>query len=208
MLISTDASGLKQAVLAIKKGDLIAFPTDTYFALGADGLNIKAVQNVFATKGRNSGTPVPLLVSDSEMAESLCTKFPEPLRKLADSFWPGALTIVMPAANKVPAVVTANTGTVGVRVPDHAITRKIIELAGVPITGTSCNLTGRDPVKDAIFVDQIFGDIIAGCVDAPCGDSSSPSTVVSYVDGEIVLLRTGAIGTESIENIVGDIIAS
>ncbi|MBT3994608.1 MAG: threonylcarbamoyl-AMP synthase [Chloroflexi bacterium] len=208
MLISTDASGLASAVQAIKHGDVIAFPTDTYFALGADGLNPNAVERVFATKGRNPGTPVPLLVRDSVMAESLCREFPEPLRKLADHFWPGALTIVLPASGDVPTVVTASTGTVGVRVPDHAIARKIIELAGVPVTGTSCNLTGRDPVKEAIVVEQIFGDTIAGCVDGLCGDSTAPSTVVSYVDGEIVLLRTGAIDAESIQNIVGDIVAS
>ena len=208
MLISIDDSGLERAVQAIKNGDLIAFPTDTFFALGADGSNPKAVESVFATKGRNPGTPVPLLVSDSKMAESLCAKFPEPLRKLADHFWPGALTIVLPASDGVPAVVTANTGTVGVRVPDHSITRRIIELAGVPITGTSCNLTGKDPVKDAIFVEQIFGDIIAGCVDAPCGVSTAPSTVVSYVNGEIGLLRIGAIDAQSIQNIVGDIVSS
>ncbi len=208
MLISTDDSGLERAVLAIKNGGLVAFPTDTYFALGADGLNPKAVESVFATKGRNPGTPVPLLVRDSEMAESLCTKFPEPLRKLADHFWPGALTIVLPASDGVPAVVTANTGTVGVRVPDHSIARRIIELAGVPITGTSCNLTGRDPVKDAICVEQIFSDLIAGCVDAPCGDSTAPSTVVSYINGEIDLLRIGAIDAESIQNIVGDIVSN
>jgi L-threonylcarbamoyladenylate synthase len=208
MLISTDDSGLERAVQAIKNGDLIAFPTDTYFALGADGSNPKAVESVFATKGRNPGTPVPLLVSDSKMAESLCTKFPEPLRKLADHFWPGALTIVLPASDGVPAVVTANKGTVGVRVPNHSIARRIIELAEVPITGTSCNLTGRDPMKDAIFVEQIFGGMIAGCVNAPCGVSTAPSTVVSYVNGEIYLLRRGAIDAESIQNIVGDIVSS
>ena len=207
MMISTDASGIESAVQAIKHGGIIAFPTDTYFALGADGLNSSAVESVFTTKGRNPGTPVPLLVHDSVMAESLCTEFPEPLRELADHFWPGALTIVLPASDVVPAVVTADTRTVGVRVPDHAIARNIIELAGVPITGTSCNLTGRDPEKEAIVVEQIFGDAIAGCVVGLCGDSTAPSTVVSYVHGEIVVLRTGAIDAESIQNIAGDIVA-
>jgi L-threonylcarbamoyladenylate synthase len=195
-------------VRAIKNGDLVAFPTDTYFALGADGLNSKAVESVFTTKGRNSVTPVPLLVSDSKMAESLCTGFPDPLRKLADRFWPGALTIVLPVSDAVPAVVSANTGTVGVRVPDHDIARKLIDLTGGPITGTSCNLTGQEPSKTAIVVEQIFGDTIAGCVNAPCAGSTAPSTVVSYDNGEIVLLRSGAIDAESIQNIVGDIVAN
>ena len=208
MLIPTDDSGLERVVQSIINGNLIAFPTDTYFALGADGLNATAVENVFLAKGRNPGTPVPLLVSNREMAEALCTGFPEPLQKIADHFWPGALTIVLPASDVVPSVVSASTGTVGVRVPNHDLARKIIALAGVPVTGTSCNLTGRDPLKDAFFVEQIFGDMIAGCVDAPCGNSTAPSTVVSYVNGEIVPLRIGAISVKSIQNIVGDIVAN
>ena len=208
MLIPTDDLTLERVVQSINNGDLIAFPTDTFYALGVDGLNAKAVESVFEAKGRNPGTPVPLLVSNREMAESICTGFPKPLQKLADHFWPGALTIVLPASDVVPALVSANTGTVGVRVPNHDLARKIIALAGVPVTGTSCNLTGGKPVKDAISVEQIFGDTIAGCVDAPCGTSTAPSTVVSYVDNEIIPLRIGAISAKSIQNIVGDIVAN
>jgi len=208
MLISPDKSGLETAVQAIKNGELVAFPTDTFFALGADGLNSVAVDSVFTTKGRNPGTPVPLLVSDTSMADSLCADFPEELRKLAEKFWPGALTIVVPAADSVPPVVTAGTGTVGLRVPDHDVARKLIELSGVPITGTSCNLTGRDPIKEAAVVEQVFGDVINSCINSDCGDSDAPSTVISYENGEINVLRNGAISAESMRNIVGDIVVS
>lgn len=208
MLISSDNSGLDDAAAAIKNGELVAFPTDTFFALGADGLNAAAVESVFAIKGRNPGTPVPLLISNAEMVDDLCKEFPEPLRKLATEYWPGALTIVLSASKLVPGVVTASTDTVGLRIPDHDIARDLIERAGVPLTGTSCNLTGRDPIKEATTVEQVFGDQIAACIDAPCGDSDVPSTVLSYENDEIVVLRDGAISIESIRNIVGDIVVN
>ena len=208
MLISPDNSGLVDAASAIKNGELIAFPTDTFFALGADGLNERAVESVFATKGRNPGTPVPLLIADVGMTESLSTEFPDFLRKLTDEHWPGALTIVLPASDKVPSVVTAGTGTVGLRVPDHDLAREIIRLCGTPITGTSCNITGRDPIKEASIVEQVFGDQIALCINADCGTSTQPSTVVAYENGEISVLRLGAISVDMIRNCVGNIVVS
>ena len=208
MLISPDNSGLNNAASAIKNGALVAFPTDTYFALGSDGLNSKAVESVFTTKGRNPGTPVPLLIGDADMTESLSTAFPDELRKLTDEYWPGAFTIVLPASDDVPSIVTAGTGTVGLRVPDHELAREFIRLCGTPLTGTSCNITGREPIKEASVVEQVFGDQIAMCINAACGIATEPSTVVSYGNGKISVLRLGAISVDSIRNFVGDIVVS
>ena len=107
MLLSPDSSSLHIAATALKKGNLVSFPTDTYFALGADGLNSRAVQHVFEVKGRNPGTPVPLLLSDLNMATELATVFPDVAADLASRFWPGALTIVLPASDDVPESVTS-----------------------------------------------------------------------------------------------------
>lgn len=208
MLIPPDKSGLDSAVSSIKNGELVAFPTDTYFALGADGLNSAAVESVFLTKGRNPGTPVPLLISDLEMAESLVTNIPDALLKLTEAFWPGALTIVVQASDTVPAVVTAGTATVGLRVPDHDLAREFIRLSETPLTGTSCNLTGRDPIKEASVVEQVFGEQIAACIDAPCGDATNPSTIVSYDDDQVNVLRLGAISLDLLRNTLGDIVVS
>lgn len=186
----------------------MAFPTDTYFALGSDGLNARAVETVFDTKGRNPGTPVPLLIADAGMTESLTTNFPDELRKLTDEFWPGALTVVLTASDVVPSVVSAGTGTVGLRVPDHDLARELIRLCGTPLTGTSCNITGRDPIKEASMVEQVFGDQIAMCIDGSCGVATDPSTVVSYENGKISVLRLGSISVDSIRNCVGDIVLS
>ncbi len=208
MLLSPDAAGFDDAANAINNGALVAFPTDTFFALGANGLDSLAVENVFSTKGRNPGTPVPLLISQINMVEKLASEFPNVLGRLAEEFWPGALTIVVQATDSVPTVVTGGTGTVGLRIPDHHVARSLIDLAGTPLTGTSCNLTGRDPIKDATVVEQVFGDHITACINAPCGVSTAPSTVVSYENNEINVLRLGAISLESIRNTVGDIVIS
>ncbi|NQW21088.1 MAG: threonylcarbamoyl-AMP synthase [Chloroflexi bacterium] len=208
MLIAPDKLGLERAADAIRAGELISFPTDTYFALGANGLNSTAVERVFEVKGRDLGTPVPLLLSDSTMLKTLCSDFPETLKKLAVMFWPGPLTIVLPASKVVPEAVTAGTGTVGVRVPNHDVARRLIELAGVPLTGTSCNHAGREPTKSAVVVDQIFGHNIAGCVDAFCGISSAPSTVVSLENQKVVLIREGAISSDSIQNVIANLVVN
>ncbi|HIK89121.1 MAG TPA: threonylcarbamoyl-AMP synthase [Dehalococcoidia bacterium] len=208
MLLSPDAAGLDDAANAINNGALVAFPTDTFFALGANGLDSLAVENVFSTKGRNPGTPVPLLISQINMVEKLASEFPNVLGRLAEEFWPGALTLVVQATDSVPTVVTGGTGTVGLRIPDHHVARSLIDLAGTPLTGTSCNLTGRDPIKDATVVEQVFGDHITACINGPCGVSTAPSTVVSYENNEINVLRLGAISLESIRNTVGDIVIS
>ena len=212
------AAELDSAAEAIGNGRLVAFPTDTFFALGADAMNPAAVERVFQAKGRNPGTPVPVLIRDAEMAGQLVSDFPGPLRDLADEFWPGALTIVLPASDIVPGAVSAGTGTVGLRVPDHDLARKLIDLANTPLTGTSCNITGQPPTKDAKVVKQQFGAKIAVCIDAPCGNNTLSSTVVGLSDDangasgttraydRIKLLRAGAIDIESIRKIVGDIV--
>jgi L-threonylcarbamoyladenylate synthase len=208
MLIPSNEAGMSQSTDAIQRGDLVAFPTDTFFALGANGLDANAVDAVFTTKGRNPGTPVPLLINDVEMADELSNHFPKPLRELAGEFWPGALTVVLPASNAVPEVVTAGSGTVGLRVPDNEVARELIDRSGVPITGTSCNLTGREPIKEAAVVDQVFNDQISFCIDSPCGDSTAPSTVIKYEKNQIVVLRLGDISVGSLQKIVGNIVVN
>ena len=211
MLITPTGPNLSDAADALRAGKLVAFPTDTFFALGANGLDSEAVENVFLVKGRNPQTPVPLLVSSAAMAEDLVKEFAQPMRSLATRFWPGALTIVLPASKVVPDVVTAGTGTVGLRVPDHEVARELIGLADTPITGTSCNVTGRRPTKSSEVVDRYFGHGIEYCIDAPCGESEHPSTVVGFANGSgprVKLFRAGAISLESIREIIGDLVVS
>ena len=199
-------SQLQRAADAIAGGGLVAFPTDTFFALGADALSAAAVAGVFAAKGRDPGIPVPVLVYDIAMAEQVVSDFPGPLHDLANLFWPGALTIVLPASDVVPDVVTAGTGTVGLRVPDHDLARELIATVDTPLTGTSCNVSGSQPTKNAKTVCQQFGDKILVLIDVPCGENTLPSTVVGLSGNRIRLFRAGAVDIDSLRKIVGDIV--
>ena len=199
-------SQLQRAADAIAGGGLVAFPTDTFFALGADALSAAAVAGVFAAKRRDPGIPVPVLVYDIAMAEQVVSDFPGPLRDLANLFWPGALTIVLPASDVVPDVVTAGTGTGGLRVPDHDLARELIAAVDTPLTGTSCNASGSQPTKNAKTVCQQFGDKILVLIDVPCGENTLPSTVVGLSGNRIRLFRAGAVDIDSLRKIVGDIV--
>ena len=199
-------SQLQRAADAIAGGGLVAFPTATFFALGADALSAAAVAGDFAAKRRDPGIPVPVLVYDIAMAEQVVSDFPGPLRDLANLFWPGALTIVLPASDVVPDVVTAGTGTVGLRVPDHDLARELIAAVDTPLTGTSCNVSGSQHTKNAKTVCQQFGDKILVLIDVPCGENTLPSTVVGLSGNRIRLFRAGAVDIDSIRKIVGDIV--
>lgn len=190
--------GLADAGANLREGRLVALPTDTFFALGANALDGTAISRLFKAKGRPETNPVPVLLGDFRDVGSVASDFPDQAKALASNFWPGALTIVLPALAEVPDSVTAGAGTVGVRVPDHEIARKLIQIAGVPVTGTSANLSGQPPCKTADEVANQLSGRITCIVDAPCGVHSAPSTVVSLTGGAIKIIRDGSISERQI----------
>jgi L-threonylcarbamoyladenylate synthase len=199
VVVEPDADGLAMAADALRSGRLVAFPTDTFFALGANALDAAAVSQLFTVKGRAEANPVPVLLAAASDVGIVASEFPDGAKRLADRFWPGALTIVLPARANVPGPVTAGTGTVGVRVPGHETARKLIGLAGVPVTGTSANRSGQPPCKTAAQVLEQLKDVVQYVLNAPCGEHSAPSTVVSVSGGAIKIIREGSIGRREIE---------
>jgi L-threonylcarbamoyladenylate synthase len=202
VLITASEEGLKAAAAFLRAGRLVAFPTDTFFALGASALNAAAVQRIFKAKGRADGNPVPVLVGSIEDAERVAASVPDAAAALARKFLPGALTLVLPARPEVPAEVTAGGGTVGVRVPAHDLALRLISLAGVPITGTSANISGQPPCKTA---HEVLGQLtgrVDHIFDAPCGSHTAPSTVVDFASGRMRLIREGAIAYDSLRAVV------
>lgn len=197
-VVPPDSHGLKQAADALRAGLLVAFPTDTFFALGADALDPSAVARVFAAKGRAEASPLPVLVADVSGVEALAAEFPRTARQLADRFWPGPLTLVLPAKPGVPAAVTGGTGRVGIRVPGHAVARRLIQMAGIPVTGTSANRTGQPPCKDLGAVLSQLGKSLDYAVNGDCGKHGSASTVVDFTGQDTVVLREGAISAEMV----------
>jgi L-threonylcarbamoyladenylate synthase len=190
---------LSEAVDAVKSGGVIAFPTDTFYALGVDALNESAVLRAFEVKRRPPSTPMPVLIAEPEQAHRYTTGFGAASNTLADRFWPGALTIVVDARESVPDVLMGGFDTVGLRIPDHGLARKLIAEAACGITGTSANISGQPPTKDWRCIEESMGQEIDAIVIGECGDASSASTVVRIVDDSIRILRDGPISVDEIE---------
>ncbi len=190
---------LSEAVDAVRSGGVIAFPTDTFYALGVDAMNESAIRKAFEAKRRPATTPMPVLISAPSQADAFTAGFDEDSHALAKQFWPGALTIVVEARDEVPEVLMGGLGTVGLRVPDHDLARQLISEAGCGITGTSANISGEPPSKDWRSVEVSMGDVLDAIVVGECGAALSASTVVRIVEGDVDVLREGPIAKAQIE---------
>ncbi len=174
----------------------MAFPTDTFFALGVDACNREAILRAFRVKRRLDGVPMPVLISDISQASGLVSDFPEDAKRLADRFWPGPLTIVLPANDRIPSELNGGTETVGLRIPDNDLALQLLSAFGGGITGTSANRSGEPPTKYADEIKVTFGDAIDVVVEGDCGIESAPSTVVDMTANMPILVREGAISPE------------
>ena len=137
LLLGTDSKDLARASEIFRSGGLVAIPTETVYGLGANGLNGEAVARIFEAKGRPSDNPLILHVAEAADMEKFCHSIPDAAYRLAEEFWPGPLTMVLPAREVVPKCTTAGLPTVAVRCPDCAVTREIIRAAGVPVAAPS-----------------------------------------------------------------------
>ena len=135
---------LTNAVSILKNGGLVAFPTDTLYAVGASSSIQSALERVYEAKGRPTGMPLPIFVSSAEEIENIAIDIPTAAWDLIDSFWPGPLTIILKRSKAVSDIITGGGDTVGIRMPDHPIALELIRSVGSPITGTSANMSGDD----------------------------------------------------------------
>lgn len=182
---------IERTARAIRRGSVVAIPTDTLYALAADPFQPAAVASVFRLKERAENKPILLLVRSIEQVEMLAARLPAAFERVAASFWPGPLTIVLPALARVPEQVTAGTGTVAVRMPGEALTRLLIEAARVPLTGTSANRSGQPAARSATEVRQQFPTGLPIILDGGAARSDIPSTLLDLT-GEPKVLREGA----------------
>ncbi len=190
----------------IKNGELVAIPTETVYGLGANGLSEDAVAKIFLAKGRPQDNPLILHVADAKDIENFCHSIPKAAYDLADAFWPGPLTIVLPARDTVPKRTTGGLSTVAVRCPDNAVTRQIIRLAGCPIAAPSANISGKPSTTTAAHVLHDHDGKIAAVVDGgPCRVGVE-STIVDLTDARPRLLRPGGITPEQLIAVLGDLV--
>lgn len=196
---------LQKASEIIKKGGTVAFPTETVYGLGANGLAPEAVKKIFEAKKRPSGNPLSLLVHSKEEVARVTQNIPEKALKLMEVFWPGPLTLVLEKAELVPALTSGNLGTIGVRMPDNPVPLELIKRAGVPLAAPSANLSGRPSPSTAAHVRTDLEGRIDMIIDGGSVEIGLESTVLDLTDKVPTLLRPGAIGLDELEALIGKI---
>ncbi|MDR1117379.1 MAG: threonylcarbamoyl-AMP synthase [Oscillospiraceae bacterium] len=188
----------------IRRGGLVAFPTETVYGLGANAFDPAAVERIYAAKGRPQDNPLILHISDYDDIYALCSSVPKEAALLAESFWPGPLTLVLPRSEKVPGIVSAGLDTVAVRLPGHPVARKLIKLAGVPVAAPSANLSGKPSATAAGHVISDFAGRIDAVLDGGDCRVGLESTVVSLVGAKPRLLRPGGVTFEQLTAVLGE----
>ena len=201
----SDESVVAKAASYLAGGELVALPTETVYGLGANGLDPVAVAKIFAAKGRPQDNPLILHIADPQQMELFCYDIPEAAYKLAETFWPGPLTMVLPAKEVVPKCTTAGLPTVAVRCPDCEITRQIIRKAGIPVAAPSANISGKPSTTTADHVYHDHQGKIPLIVDGgPCRVGLE-STIVDLTETPPRLLRPGGITPEQLAEVLGEI---
>jgi L-threonylcarbamoyladenylate synthase len=194
---------IKLAVEVLKKGGLVAYPTDTVYGLGADPLNEKAVARIYEVKNRPHNSPLPLLLADKSDLLKIALIVPEIAWRLAERFWPGGLTLVVKKNVWVPANITAGGDTIAVRIPDHPVTIALIRGLGNPIVGTSANLSRKPSPVTAEEVSKQLGNKVDLIVDSGRCPGGIESTVVDVSAAFPTIVREGAIPREDITKVCG-----
>jgi len=200
---SPDPVSIRRAADAIRRGELVVFPTETVYGLAADALNEAAVALVFEAKGREETRALPVQIAGVEQLSRVASGIPQGALALAERFWPGPLTLVLPKSDAVPDAVTGGGGTIGVRVPDHPVALALLRELGTPIVATSANVSGRSAPRSAGCAIRGFGNLVSIVLDAGECRIGVPSTVVDMTVTPPRIVREGAIGREEIEAIVG-----
>lgn len=190
----------------IKNGGLVAIPTETVYGLGANGLNEDAVARIFQVKGRPQDNPLILHVADASQMELFAHDIPESAYRLAEAFWPGPLTMILPARDTVPKRTTGGRDTVGIRCPDSDVTRAIIRSAGVPIAAPSANTSGKPSTTTAEHVLHDHDGKIEAVVDGGACRVGVESTIVDLTEDPPRLLRPGGITPEQLVKVLGSLI--
>ncbi len=203
--LEPDLSGLPETAAiaeALRAGAVAAYPTETFYALGAAALSTSGVAKVFRLKGRDASKPLSFVVSDMDMAGGVASALPPAFAALAAEFWPGPLTLVLPAAAGLPAHVRGLNGTIALRIPPLQWLRALVRELGEPLTATSANLSGEKALADPAEVKALFGGRVDLIVDGGPAPGGRPSTIVDLSAGTPRVLREGAIPRDRIDAVL------
>jgi L-threonylcarbamoyladenylate synthase len=201
-----DPPTLQRAAQILRQGGLVAFPTETVYGLGANALDAQAVQRIFAAKGRPSTNPLIVHVSDASAARVCVSAWPPAAEQLAQAFWPGPLTLVLPKSPAIPDSVTAGLKAVGVRVPRHPVAQELLRLAQVPIAAPSANRSTELSPTRAEHVRRSLGSAVDMILDGGPTTVGIESAVVDLTGAQPRLLRPGSLDPEAIRAVCGELI--
>lgn len=198
---------LEQAAQVLNTGGLVAFPTETVYGLGGDAFDVRAVEQIFTVKQRPRNKPLSVLVPSIALARSLVREWPPEAERLAQAFWPGPLTLVLPRSARVPDIVTAGGDTVGVRIPAHPVALALLERSGLALATPSANPSGSAPPTTGRAVLEGLGDApeIAVLLDAGETTVKVASTVVGLAEGSLLIYREGSLSPDRIEHVLSEL---
>lgn len=193
---------LDKYIRLLREGEVVAFPTETVYGLGADAWNTEAVKKVFEVKGRPADNPLIVHISNFDMVQDFAKEIPEGAHKLMESFWPGALTLIFHKKPEVPDIVTGGLSTVALRWPNHPLSQELIEHVG-PLVAPSANSSGRPSPTKPEHIKADFGNDFP-VIEAGQTQIGLESTVLDVSESPFTIYRPGAIGKGEIQNIIGD----
>lgn len=194
---------LTRTLAALNRGEVIVFPTETLYGLGADALNFAAVEKVFQLKGRDPNNPFPVLIADRAMLEALVADVSPLAEKLMQHFWPGPLTLVLPARADIPRPLVNRQGGIGVRLSSQPIATELVQLLGHPLTATSANPSGQPGAQTVSQAKDYFTGKIDIYVDGGVLNSATGSTVAAIEHDKLRIIRAGEIRPDALEAVVG-----
>ena len=197
-----DDKKLQEVANIIRQGGIVVFPTETVYGIGTNGLDSKSISKLYHVKQRPLNKPISLLVSSLEMVKAVTENISDMEYKLMERFFPGPLTIILKKNKAVPNNLTNNTDTVGIRLPDNIIARKLIEYANVPIATPSANISGRSSGTNIQDIIKDFGDKVDYYIDGGPSKLGIGSTIVKIDGNEPIILRKGSISEEEINEVV------
>lgn len=196
LILKADPEGIEKASVIILNGGVVAFPTETFYGLGADAFNERALRRIFEIKGREGNKPLLLLLAEVNWLAPLVKRIPPLAQKLMDRFWPGPLTLVFEAQTHLSPLITGNTGKVGLRISSNSLTQTLVQTIGKPITGTSANLSGKPSPTTAEEVIDALGNKVEAILDGGKTPGGIGSTVLDISGPSPLIIRQGALPYE------------
>lgn len=202
-IVPADAAAISRAAAVLRRGGLVAFPTETVYGLGADAENPAAMRALFAAKGRPADHPVIMHLAEASLMDRYAAEVPPDARKLAAAFWPGPMTLVVRRSERVSDLVTAGLNTVGIRIPAHPIAHALLQEFGGPIAAPSANRFGRVSCTRAEHVADELGDRVDLILDGGESPVGLESTIIDVSASAPAILRPGAVTAEQIATVLG-----